>query len=70
MNTIEKQFLLNTFPEFKGRTLKGQVLAHYYEAERILNGWESIKRRNCSCNLGSMAREVDKKHNTWLENNS
>ncbi len=70
MNTIEKQFLLNTFPEFQGRTLKGQVLAHYYETERILNGWESIKKRGCGCNYASMAREVDRKYKTWLENNS
>ena len=69
MNTIERQFLLNTFPEFKGRTMKGEVLQKYYEAERILNGYKAIKKRSCGCHYAGMGREVDKKYETWLQNN-
>ena len=39
-----------------GRILKGRVLDTYYEAERILRGWDKPQRRSCSCDFKNMAR--------------
>ena len=39
-----------------GLILKGRVLDTYYEAERILRGWDKPNRRSCSCDFKNMAR--------------
>ena len=41
-----------------GRILKGKVLDIYYEAERILRGWDKKKPRGCTCKYKNMARIV------------
>jgi len=41
-----------------GLILKGKVLNTYYEAERILRGWDKPKPRGCSCELKGMATQV------------
>ena len=40
MNNEDRDWLLNTFPTFRGRTIRGEVLAAYYRAEMLLNNWD------------------------------
>jgi hypothetical protein len=68
MNENNKDWLLNEFPKYRGRLLKGEVLKAYYDAERILLNLPEIKKRGCGCHYGSMAREVDRLYDQWLSN--
>jgi hypothetical protein len=65
LTTIDRQFLLNTFPLHQARPIKGEVLAAYYKAEALLKGWDQIKPRGCSCNYGALQREIDKLYKEW-----
>ena len=65
LTTIDRQFLLNTFPLFQGKTMRGEVLAGYYKAEQLLKGWDQIKTRGCSCNYSALQREIDKLYKEW-----
>ena len=69
MNNEDRDWLLNTFPTFRGRTIRGEVLAAYYKAEMLLNNWDKVKKRSCSCQLRSLADGVDKSYNKWLSDN-
>lgn len=69
MNLDDKTWLRNTFPEYKDRTLKGEVLEAYYRAEKVLSGWESIKRRGCGCELRGLANTVNMLYDNWLNSN-
>ena len=68
MNIKDIDWLLHTFPNYRGRTIRGEVLAAYYKAEMILSGKTQIRKRGCSCELGGMARAVDNSYNKWLQN--
>jgi hypothetical protein len=54
----DKDWLDNKFPVYRGKTLIGETLMAYYEAERILEGWQGIKKRDCTCEYGSLASKV------------
>lgn len=41
-----------------GRTLRGVVMEGYYEAERILNGWDEVQKRDCTCKWRNVAFSV------------
>ena len=59
MTQKEAIFLKEEFEKnAKGLILKGRVLDTYYEAERILRGWDKVQRRGCSCDFKNMARIV------------
>ena len=47
--------------------MRGNVIHDYLSAEKILNGYDKIKRRGCGCEYGGMARAVDKLYKEWLE---
>ncbi len=68
MKVEDKEWLMLEFPKYKGKTIRGEVLKAYYEAERILAGKEQIRKRGCSCELRGMATGVDKSYNNWLQN--
>lgn len=70
MTAAEKTWLKNTFLLEYFDTpvaLRGDALSAYYEAERILNGWDEIKRRGCNCELGSLKNTVSTKFKKFLE---
>ena len=69
MNSEDIKWLLEEFPKYRGKTIKGDVSNSYYKAEMILNGWSQVKKRTCSCQLRSLADGVDKLYNKWLQNN-
>ena len=70
MTEGEKNWLLRVFPQFRDRTLRGEVVDAYYEAERILLKKEQITTRGCSCEYRSLATNVNKLYDLWLEKNT
>lgn len=69
MKHSEEVWLKEIFPNHKGKTIKGETYQVYLEAERILNGWESVKKRSCSCQYRSLAQDVNRLYNKWNEEN-
>ena len=70
MTVSEKNWLKNIFLlEYydKAVFLKGDLLPAYYEAERILNGWEEIKKRDCTCTYRSLKASVDSQFKKFLK---
>lgn len=60
------KWLLEEFPKYKGKTIRGEVLNAYYKAEMLLSNREQINKRSCSCQLRSLATGVDKSYNKWV----
>ena len=67
MDNEKERFLLQEFPEYQGRTIRGDVLNAYYKAEMYLKNRHAISRRSCGCQYGSMGREVDRLYQDWLQ---
>lgn len=66
MKDEEIKYLLEIFPNHRGRTLRGETLAVYYETERILKQKQIIEKRDCSCKFRSMADNVHVLYDKWL----
>jgi hypothetical protein len=58
MKAEDIEWLNNKFPTYRGKTMMKETLIAYYEAERILEGRETIRKRNCSCQLNDLASNV------------
>jgi len=58
---------LEDFRQYIGLTLMKKTLSAYYEAERILNGWDKIRKRDCSCELGALKNTVEAKYHQWTK---
>lgn len=69
MNNEDKIWLEQTFPQYYGRTIKGEVYRAYLKAEQIFNGAAKLNERGCSCQYRSLKNEVDLKYNKWLQSN-
>jgi hypothetical protein len=69
MKVEEVTWLREAFPNYRGRTLRGEVYQAYLEAERILNGWTKQKARGCGCEYRSLANSVETKYENWLQIN-
>ena len=70
MTQSEKTWLKTTFVEEyydRGRVPTGAVLAAYYEAERILTGADSIRKRSCNCAIPDLKKYVTLKFKKFLE---
>ncbi len=67
MSEQEIDWLYVGFPAFKNRTLRKETLDAYYKAERLLNGWDKERRRDCSCEFRSLKEQVDMKHHKWTK---
>ena len=65
MKDEEIKYLLDIFPNHRGRTLRGETLAVYYETERILQQKHVIQKRDCSCQFRSMAENVHTLYDKW-----
>jgi len=68
MKDEQIKYLLEVFPIHKGRTLRGETLAVYYETERILKQKDTIQKRDCSCQYRQLADNVNKSYDNWLRN--
>lgn len=70
MTQSEKLWLKNTFvvDYFSiDAVLTGEVLAAYYEAERILTGADTIRKRSCKCAIPDLKKYVTLKFKKFLE---
>lgn len=56
-------------PKFLGKGIRGKTLEAYLEAERILNGWDSTKRRGCSCEYRALANNVNAMFSQFKDTN-
>lgn len=70
MTQSERTWLKTTFLEeyfnVKG-VLTGDITAAYYEAERILTGADTIRKRGCKCELPDLKKYVTIKFEKFLE---
>lgn len=66
MKVEDTIYLKEVFPQHRGRTIRGETLAVYYETERILQGKQQIQKRGCSCEFRSMAENVHMLYDKWL----
>lgn len=69
MSPEDKKWLIEEFPNFKGRTMMKQTLQAYYRAEMLLNGWEKVKPRTCSCHLRGLADGVNALYGKFINEN-
>jgi hypothetical protein len=69
MNSEDKKWLLEEFPKYKGRTMMKETVTAYLKAEMLLNGWEKVKQRTCSCHLRGLADGVNAAYNTFIKSN-
>ena len=53
--------------ESYGKVPRGNVIHDYLYAEKILNGYDKIRKRSCGCEYSGMARAVDKLYKEWLD---
>ena len=53
--------------ESYGKSMRGNVIHDYLYAEKILRGYDKIKRRGCGCEYGGVQRAVNKLYTEWLE---
>ena len=67
MTNEEIKYLKEVFDPVKYKEPIGSSRNKYYEAERILNGWDKIKKRSCSCAMPGMAIKVRELYKLWLE---
>ena len=64
----DKNWLLGHFTnESYGKTLRGNVIYDYLYAEKVLKGYEKVKRRGCGCEYGGVKRQVDKLYKEFLD---
>ena len=70
MNSDDKKWLLEEFPKFKGRTMMKQTVSAYLKAEMLLNGWDKVKTRTCSCHLKGLAEGVNAAYGKFVNDNN
>ena len=67
MTLEDRRYLIDIFPEFTGKDIfNTKVLNAYYRVEKIIKGYDEIKRRGCNCQYGKFQKEVDIIYNNWL----
>ncbi len=68
MSEQDYKWLKEEFPQYLNKSLIRGVEKHYYKAEMLLNGWDQIKKRSCSCQYRGLKNSVVDKYNKWLHN--
>ena len=61
-------WLLNDFPKYKGKTLRGDVKDAYTKAETLLDGRVTLP--DCSCQYGSYQNKINKLYEQWVNTES
>lgn len=69
MSDKDRDWLIQNFPNYVGRTLRGDVLTAYLEAERIILNREQHRKVTCNCQLRDIARSINELYNKWLKEN-
>lgn len=69
MKSEDRLWLIQEFPKFKGRTMMKKTVDSYLKAEMILNGWDRVKSRSCSCHLRGLADTVNAAYGKFINEN-
>jgi len=67
MSEEDKRWLKEEFSQYLNKNLIRGVEDHYYRAEMLLNGWDKIKKRSCSCQYRGLKNSVVQKYKKWLQ---
>ena len=68
MTLKDRRYLLDEFPKYyKDNIFEIPVRQAYYEAERIIMGYEQIKRRGCNCEYNRFQQQINKLYEQWNE---
>lgn len=70
MNKEDKQWLEEVFPNFVGRTLRGETLDAYLRAEMLIDNTDVKRKITCNCQLRDVARTIHNKVNQWRKENT
>lgn len=70
MNKEDKQWLIEVFPIFIGRTLRGETLDAYLRAEMLIDGTDTRRKITCNCQLRDVARVINDKFGKWRNENT
>lgn len=71
MTYKDQRFLIDEFPNFfKGDIFNNNVRNAYYETERIIQGYDQIKKRGCNCQWNDFQQQINKLYEEWLQNQS
>lgn len=69
MTNEDIKWLKDVFPTYIKPVLRGGDRVNaYLKAEMLLNGWDKVNKRNCSCQLNSLKRSVEQSYNNWIQN--
>lgn len=58
MTTEEAVWIVEVFDKVRDLALRNKTIDKWYEAERILRGWDKTQPRSCSCEYRTLARLV------------
>lgn len=58
MTTEEAVYIMEKWYPIKDMALNNKTISVWYEAERILRGWDKTQPRSCSCEYRTLARLV------------
>ncbi len=58
MTTEEAVYIVEKWYPIRDGALRSNTIGVWYEAERILRGWDEIQARSCSCEYKTLARMV------------
>lgn len=67
MTEEDKEWLRETFPQYKQAVLRGVNLDAYAKAEVIMIGKSS--KPNCSCSYSSYKQKIEGYYDKWLKEN-
>lgn len=63
----DKKWLLTSFKvNSYGKVMRGNIIHEYLYAEKVLKGYDKIKRRGCGCEHGGVKTQVDRLFKEWL----
>lgn len=58
MTTEEAVYIVEKWYPIRDMALNNKTIGVWYEAERILRGWDKTQPRSCSCEYRTLARLV------------
>lgn len=61
---MNKRWLLDVFPTYQGKTLRGDVKEAYLKAEKLISGRETMP--DCDCQYGGYQIKIDKLYEQWV----
>tara|TARA_R100001460_G_scaffold61476_2_gene101540 strand:- start:946 stop:1158 length:213 start_codon:yes stop_codon:yes gene_type:complete len=70
MNKEDKQWLIEVFPIYIGRTLRKETLDAYLRAEMLIDNTDTKRKITCNCQLRDVGRVINDKFGKWRKENT